>query len=76
MLSGVIWKGTAGRLKIQPEQGLEVVVTGRITTFPGQSKYQMVIETMEPCARTVAKSEGSEAISGTSQFRDRRVSPM
>ena len=48
VLSGVIWKGTAGRLKIQPEQGLEVVVTGRITTFPGQSKYQMVIDTMEP----------------------------
>jgi exodeoxyribonuclease VII large subunit len=48
VLSGVIWKGTAGRLKIQPEQGLEVVVTGRITTFPGQSKYQIVIETMEP----------------------------
>ena len=48
VLSGVIWKGTASRLKIQPEQGLEVVVTGRITTFPGQSKYQIVIETMEP----------------------------
>ncbi len=48
VLSGVIWKGTAARLKIQPEQGLEVVVTGRITTFPGQSKYQIVIETMEP----------------------------
>ena len=47
VLSGVIWKGSAGRLKIQPEQGLEVVVTGRITTFPGQSKYQIVIETME-----------------------------
>jgi len=48
VLSGVIWKGTASRLRIQPEQGLEVVVTGRITTFPGQSKYQIVIETMEP----------------------------
>ncbi len=48
VISGVIWKGAAGRLKIQPEQGLEVIVTGRITTFPGQSKYQIVIETMEP----------------------------
>ena len=37
VLSGVIWKGTAGRLKIPPEPGLEVVVTGRRPTCPGQS---------------------------------------
>ena len=48
VLSGVIWKGTASRMKIQPEQGLEVVATGRITTFAGQSKYQIIIETLEP----------------------------
>ena len=48
VLNGVIWKGVAGRLKIQPEQGLEVIVTGKITTFPGQSKYQIVIESMAP----------------------------
>ncbi|MBA5778356.1 exodeoxyribonuclease VII large subunit [Stappia sp. F7233] len=48
VLAAVIWKGTASRLKIQPEQGLEVIATGKITTFPGQSKYQMVIEALEP----------------------------
>ncbi|WP_417685613.1 exodeoxyribonuclease VII large subunit [Roseibium sp.] len=48
VLSGVIWKGVASRLKIQPEQGLEVIATGKITTFPGQSKYQMVIDALEP----------------------------
>jgi len=48
VISGVIWKGTASRMKIQPEQGLEVIATGRITTFPGQSKYQIIIETLEP----------------------------
>ncbi|MCB1493453.1 MAG: exodeoxyribonuclease VII large subunit, partial [Rhodobiaceae bacterium] len=48
VLSGVIWKGVAGRLSIQPEQGLEVIVSGRLTTFPGQSKYQIVIESIEP----------------------------
>lgn len=48
VISGVIWKGNASRMKIQPEQGLEVIVTGRITTFPGQSKYQIIIETLEP----------------------------
>ncbi|MEJ8473607.1 exodeoxyribonuclease VII large subunit [Roseibium algae] len=48
VLSGVIWKGNASKLKIKPEQGLEVIATGKITTFPGQSKYQMVIDALEP----------------------------
>ena len=47
-LSGVIWKGQAARLRIKPEQGLEIIATGRLTTFPGQSKYQIVIESLEP----------------------------
>jgi exodeoxyribonuclease VII large subunit len=47
-LAGVIWRLTAQRLKLKLEAGLEVVVTGRITTFPGQSKYQIVIDTVEP----------------------------
>ncbi len=48
VLAAVIWRGVAGRLKIQPEQGMEVVATGRITTYAGQSKYQLVIERLEP----------------------------
>ncbi|MEM6665965.1 MAG: exodeoxyribonuclease VII large subunit, partial [Pseudomonadota bacterium] len=48
VLSGVMWRGTAQKLKMQPEQGLEVIATGRLTTFPGQSKYQIVIESIEP----------------------------
>ena len=48
VLSGIIWRGAAGRMAVRPEQGLEVIATGKLTTFPGQSKYQMVIEHMEP----------------------------
>lgn len=48
VIAAVIWKGTAGRLKTQPEQGLEVIVTGKLTTYAGQSKYQLVIEALEP----------------------------
>ncbi len=48
VLAGVIWKGVADRLPTQPEEGLEVVATGRLTTFPGQSKYQIVIEDLRP----------------------------
>ncbi len=48
VLAGVIWKGVAGRLKVRPEEGMEVIAQGRITTFPGSSKYQIVIESLEP----------------------------
>ncbi|WP_085047318.1 exodeoxyribonuclease VII large subunit, partial [Brevirhabdus pacifica] len=48
VLAGVIWKGVCSRLATQPEEGMEVVATGRLTTFPGQSKYQMVIEEIAP----------------------------
>src|SRR3954462_11693204 len=47
-LAGIIWRTTTPRIKLKLEAGLEVVVTGRITTYPGQSKYQIVIETLEP----------------------------
>lgn len=46
-LDGVMWRGTAQRLNFQPEDGLEVVATGKLTTYPGRSNYQMVIERME-----------------------------
>ena len=48
VLAGVMWKGTAQKLTMQPEQGLEVIMTGKLTTFPGQSRYQLVVESMEP----------------------------
>jgi exodeoxyribonuclease VII large subunit len=47
VLASIIWKGTFPRIKVTPEQGLEVVCSGRITTFPAQSKYQIIVEQME-----------------------------
>ena len=47
VLDGVMWKGNAGRLPFQPEDGIEVVVSGKLTTYPGRSKYQVVIDKME-----------------------------
>ncbi|MSP82619.1 MAG: exodeoxyribonuclease VII large subunit [Alphaproteobacteria bacterium] len=47
VLAAVCWRGVAGALRIKPEDGLEVVATGRITTYPGQSKYQIVVESLE-----------------------------
>ncbi len=46
-LDAVIWKGNAARLAFVPEEGLEVIATGKLTTYPGQSKYQIVIESLE-----------------------------
>ena len=47
-IDAVIWKGVFGKMRIKPEEGLEVVVTGRVTTYPGRSNYQIVVETLEP----------------------------
>lgn len=48
VLAAVCWKGVAARLDVQPEEGMEVVATGRLTTFPGQSRYQLVIDSLAP----------------------------
>src|SRR6478752_5390419 len=47
-IDAVIWKGAFAKLKIRPEEGMEVIATGRITTYPRSSKYQIVVETLEP----------------------------
>ena len=47
-IEAVIWKGVHGRMRFKPQEGLEVIATGKLTTFPGSSKYQIVIESLEP----------------------------
>lgn len=47
VIDGVIWKGQAAALAFRPEDGIEVIATGRLTTYPGRSKYQVIIERME-----------------------------
>jgi exodeoxyribonuclease VII large subunit len=47
VLDAVCWRTTAIRLGVKPEDGMEVVCTGRLTTFPGRSKYQLIIDTLE-----------------------------
>src|SRR5436190_2092125 len=48
VIEAVIWKREFARMRMPPQEGLEVVVTGRLTTFSGSSKYQIVIDTLEP----------------------------
>jgi exodeoxyribonuclease VII large subunit len=47
-IDAVIWKTAFSRLKHKPQEGLDVVAVGKITTFPGKSSYQIVIESLEP----------------------------
>ena len=46
-LDGIIWRGTMSKLSIRPEEGMEVIVSGKLTTYPGRSSYQIIIDSME-----------------------------
>jgi exodeoxyribonuclease VII large subunit len=48
VIDGVCWRGVAAKLGFEPEDGLEVICTGKLTTYPDRSKYQIVITSMEP----------------------------
>jgi exodeoxyribonuclease VII large subunit len=48
VISAISWKGQVARMQVRPEEGMEVVATGRMTTFPGQSKYQLIVEDVAP----------------------------
>jgi exodeoxyribonuclease VII large subunit len=48
VLEAVIWKGSFGRMRVKPEEGLDVIVSGKLSTFAGSSKYQIVIDSLEP----------------------------
>jgi exodeoxyribonuclease VII large subunit len=47
VIEGVMWKGQVNALAFAPQDGIEVIATGKLTTYPGRSKYQIVIERME-----------------------------
>ena len=46
-IDAVIWRTAFGRIRFKPQEGLEVIATGRLTTYPGRSSYQIVIENLE-----------------------------
>src|SRR5689334_16658522 len=47
VLNAVIWRGQAGRLKLRPEAGMEVICTGKLSTYAGSSRYQIIVEQVE-----------------------------
>lgn len=79
VLAGIIWKGRAVALAQQPEEGMEVVATGKLTTFPGQSKYQMIIEDIAPAgagALMAMLEKRKAALAAEGLFAPERKKPL
>ena len=78
-VEAVIWKGVYGRLRIRPEEGMEVIATGKISSFPGSSKYQIVIEALEPAgigALMVQLEERKKRLAAEGLFAPERKRPI
>lgn len=79
VLAAVSWKGQAARLAQRPEEGMEVVATGRMTTFPGQSKYQLIVEQIEPAgmgALMAMLEKRRKALAAEGLFDQERKRPL
>jgi exodeoxyribonuclease VII large subunit len=78
-IEAVIWKGNFGRLRFKPEEGMEVIAQGKITTFPGSSKYQIVIEQLEPAgagALMALLEERKRKFAAEGLFEEARKKPL
>lgn len=78
-IEAVVWRSSYGRLKVKPEEGLEVVATGRITTFPGKSTYQIVIDALEPAgvgALMALIEDRKKRLAAEGLFDDTRKRPL
>lgn len=78
-IDGVVWKGNVRGLGVRPEHGLEVIVTGKITTYPAGSRYQIVIDSMEAAGvgALLAQLERLKAkLAGEGLFAPERKRPL
>ena len=79
VLDAVCWRGGAGRLGLAPEDGMEVVATGRITAYAGRSKYQIVVEALELAgegALLKLLDERRRKLAAEGLFDEERKSPL
>jgi exodeoxyribonuclease VII large subunit len=78
-IEAVIWRGAWSKLKIKPEEGMEVIAVGKISSFPGSSKYQIVIESLEPAglgALMVQLEERKKRFAAEGLFEEGRKKPL
>ena len=81
VIDAVMWRGNTQRLAFMPEDGLEVIASGKITTYPGRSKYQIVIERMELAGEgallaLLEKTKARLAAEGLFAFERKRALPF
>jgi exodeoxyribonuclease VII large subunit len=79
VIAAVSWKGQAARLTTRPEEGMEVVAIGRLTTFPGQSKYQMIVDDLRPAgqgALMLMLEKRRQALAAEGLFDEARKKPI
>ena len=78
-LEAVVWRLTLPKLRFKPVEGIEVIATGRLTTFPGQSKYQLVIDALEPAgvgALMTLLEDRRKALAAEGLFAEARKVPL
>lgn len=78
-IAGVAWKGMTAGFTFKPEEGLEVIAEGRLSTFPGQSKYQLIIERLEPAgvgALMALLEERKKKLAAEGLFDEARKRPL
>ena len=78
-IDAVIWKGVFAGLRFKPEEGLEVIATGRVTTYPGKSSYQIIVEALEPAgigALMALLEERKKKLAAEGLFDEARKRPL
>lgn len=78
-IEAVVWRSAWSKLRIRPEEGMEVIATGRVSSFPGSSKYQIVIEALEPAglgALMAQLEERKKRLAAEGLFEQARKRPL
>ncbi|MGE0338308.1 MAG: exodeoxyribonuclease VII large subunit [Xanthobacteraceae bacterium] len=78
-IDAIIWKGSFARMRFKPEEGMEVIATGKVTTYPGKSSYQIVIDALEPAgvgALMALLEERRKKLAAEGLFDEARKKPL
>lgn len=78
-IDAIIWKGAFARMRFKPEEGMEVIATGKVTTYPGKSSYQIVIDALEPAgvgALMALLEERRKKLAAEGLFDEARKKPL
>lgn len=79
VLNTIMWKGQVSRLPFRPEEGLEVIATGRMSTYPGRSNYQLIADSLRPAgvgALMALLEERKKKFAAEGLFDERHKKPL